>query len=477
MAGIGFQLKKLYNSSTILLNMRAYGYSAVVTVGPMLLCILLILITRQLLLLIGTAPNEVELFMAGAQYAFIFSQIITGGFTFTISRYVADQTYLEKDDYILSSMYGLISVCVAIGGIAGVIFYLRSPLDLPFKLSSYLFYTCLIIIWIQAMYVSALKDYMKIVRSFFMGVLVSAILIAITVLVFEMKTATAMFFCLDFGFFIMIWQFTKTIKAYFPVNNHYYYHFLIYVEKHPYLFLGGFLYTIGLYGHLILVWSSKYQVVIGDTFYIAPFYDVPVFYSYMTVLPAMILFMVTVETTFYDAYKLYYHRVIHGFSIQDIINARQKLFKVISVELTFIAEIQLFVIISSIAIGLKFLSKVGMSPEQIHIFTILTLGNLFFILMHTIVIMMLYFDSQRVAFASLALFSFASIIFVQVGVTYDIFGFPMFLSSLLTFTLAIYLLKRLMNRIDYNTYCSQPIIYKEKKTKTEAFLKRVGHHV
>ncbi|QHE53634.1 exopolysaccharide Pel transporter PelG [Pontibacillus sp. HMF3514] len=476
MAGIGFELKKLFNSSTIFSNFKAYGYSTIVTVGPMFLCIIMILVTRYLLKWIGAPSGEIELFMSASQYAFIFSQIITGGFTFSISRYVADQTYLNKNEYILSSMYGLISICVMLGGVVAFIFYFDSPLDFAFKLSSFLFFICLIIIWVQAMYVSALKDYIKIVRSFIVGVLISTILILISVILFKFKTATAIFICLDVGFFIMVLQFSKTIRDYFPVNNQLYFHFLIYLEKHPYLFWGGYLFTIGLYSHLIMVWFTKYQVVIKDTFYIAPFYDVPVFFSYLTVLPSMILFMVSVETNFYKSHKLYYHRVIHGASLKDILNAKKKLFKVVSLELTFIAEIQLFVVITSIAIGVQFFPEIGMTPNQIHIFTVLTLGNLFFILMNTIVIMMLYFDAQKITFSCLALFSVSSITLVGVGIVHNIYGFPMFISSFLAFSLAFYLLRRILNNIDYNTYCTQPIIYFEQETKIEAFLKKLKHH-
>ena len=476
MAGIGFQLKKLFQGSGFFWNLRAYSYSAIVTIGPMLLTILLILVAKELLIAVETPYVEVERFMAATEYAFIFSQIITGGFTFVISRYVADQTFLEKEENVLSSMYGLISVCVMLGGVSAILFYARSPLPLSFKVVTYVFFIELIIIWLQSMYVSALKDYIKIVKSFLIGVGVAAVAIWLSVQVFGFKNATALFISLDLGFLVIILMFTQYIKQFFNINNHKYFKFLIYLEKYPFLFFGGLLYVFGLYGHNIVVWQGSLKISIDDTFIIAPYYDVPVFYAYLTFLPAMILFMVTVETTFYDVYKKYYHRILHSFSLQDILNAKREMFKIVSLELTFIAEVQLFVIFSSIAFGIKLLTWLGMTLEQIHIFTILVLGSLFFTLMFTIVIILLYFDDRNGAFFTTLLFAICSITITALTPNVEYLGLSVFLASFISVCFALYKLINYLNNIDYYTFCSQPIVYQEKITRTELLLRKLGHY-
>lgn len=85
MAGIGFQLKELYDQSNFLGQIRAMSFSAIVATGPMFLTILLITVVREWLLVLGTPQGEVLLFMSTTQYAFIFSQLLTGGFLFIIS--------------------------------------------------------------------------------------------------------------------------------------------------------------------------------------------------------------------------------------------------------------------------------------------------------------------------------------------------------------------------------------------------------
>ncbi|MGM7684399.1 exopolysaccharide Pel transporter PelG [Cytobacillus sp. Hm23] len=473
MAGIGFQLKKLFNEQGILNQVKAYSYSTIVTVGPLALCILLLTFAQQLLIYADTPFVEREKFLAAAQYALIFSQIITGGFNLIISRYVADHIFLKKYDYILSSMYGVICICVTIGAVSAFLFYLFSPMNFTFKVVSYIFFVELIIIWIQCMYVSALKDYMKIVRSFVVGVVVSIALICICIYVLKIYSATAMFICLDIGFAIMIIRFTQYIRAFFHVNNEKYFLFFSYMRLYPYLFVCGLLYTLGLYGHNLIIWHSKVQYTVEETFTVAPYYDVPVFFAYLSVLPAMVLFVVSLETSFYKTYRSYYDRILNSFPLKDILSAKKTMFKTLSLELTFITEIQLLVVICSIALGLKYLPTLGFTFEQMHIFTILVLGNLFFIIMYTVVLILLYFDDQKGACLTTVVYTVGSMVLTAVLIRYDIYGYAVFIVACGALIFGLWKLTSYLNNIDYYTFCSQPILNKEKPKKVGNLFKRM----
>lgn len=460
MAGIGFQLKKLFNEHGLLANVRAYSYSTVVTVGPLALCILLMTLVQFLLQAANTPYAERELFLAGSQYSLIFSQIITGGFNLMISRFVADQIFLEKYENILSSLYGVISICILLGGIIAFLFFLNSPLDFNFKFATYIFFVELIIVWILCMYVSALKNYMKIVKSFLIGVTISGMAIFVCIKFFQIYSATAMMACLDFGFFFMVVKFLQYIREYFKVNNFQYFRFLQYIIKYPLLFICGFLYTLGLYGHSFIVWLGPHQHKVADTFMIAPFYDVPVFFAYLSVLPAMVLFVVSLETSFYSAYKTYYNRILNSFPLKDILSAKKEMFRVLKIELTFMTEMQLFVAICSIALGVKFLPFVGLTFEQIQIFIILVLGYLFFILMYTVVLILLYYDDQIGASWIIGIYTIGSMLLTVILLQFGSLGFAIFIIAFISLLFGLRKLTRYLNNIDYYTFCSQPLVPK-----------------
>lgn len=462
MAGIGFQLKKMFNGGGFLANVRAYGYSTIVTVGPLALCILLMTVAQQFLLYTGASYAERELFLAASEYALIFSQIITGGFSFTVSRYVSDQIFVEKYENILSSMYGVIAICVGIGCICAFLFFAASPLDLSFKFMCYLFFIELIIVWIQCIYVSALKDYMKIVKSFAVGVTISGVSIFICTYFFHLNSAIVMITCLNIGFFFMIVRFTQYIRMFFKVNNYEYFNFLLYLKRYPLLFICGSLYSLGLYGHNLIIWQGELKHVVAGTFVIAPFYDVPVFYAYLSVLPAMVLFVVSLETNFYTVYKKYYDRILNSFPLKDILLAKKDMFKTLSLELTFIVEVQLMIAILSIALGLKFLPLLGMGFDQIQIFIILVLGYLFFIIMYTIVLLLLYYDDQKGATWTIIIYTAFSMGLTFIFSLFDNNGFSVFIAAFISLVFSLWKLTNYLNNIDYYTFCSQPLIPKEK---------------
>lgn len=475
MAGIGFQLKELYNQSNFFAQLRAYGYSAVTAVGPMFLSILLITAAREWLMHLDTPSSEVNLFMASVQYAFVFSQILTGGFLFVISRFVADQTFMEKEENVLSSMYGAIGIVLLIGFIVALFFYWSSPLPLLFKFISYLFFMELNIIWILSMYVSALKDYRKIVKGYLLGVTVAALIIWAATGLFGIETAAAVFIGLDIGFLLIAIMLMRDIFGFFQLNNKQYFYFLTYIEKYPFLFFIGLFYYLGLYGHNIAVWLGDRKVIVADTFLMAPYYDTPVFYAYLSVLPALILFMVTLETTFYTTYKKYYGRILNGFPLQDIESAKQEMYRTLRLEILFLAQVQLLVTCVFLFIGVRFLPFLGLTQDQIDIFMVVVLGSWFLSLMITFFLILLYFDERKAAFSLTGLYAllsfFTTILFSGV---FGLHGAGMFTAAVLSFVHGSRLLIRQLNEIDYSTFCYQPIIYKEKITRTERFLRKVG---
>lgn len=466
MAGIGFKLRKLIKDNHFFWGIKTISFSSIVIAGPMILCILLIAVAQYFLYRMNTPYFERELFLAGTLYSFIFSQLLTGGIIMLVTRYLADQLYKGKNENVLASLYGIVAIALLFGGITGIIFYSFSPLDLAFKMFSYLFFMELAIIWLLSIYISAIKNYMQIARGFLIGVVVSGLAIWFCYGALNMVTATQMFICMDIGFFITILLFFRHIRKRFPVNNHRYFDFLVYLEKYPSLFLIGLFYTIGLYGHIFIVWGSKLQKVVSDTFIIAPIYDVPIFYAYLTVLPAMIMFVVSVETSFHEKYKTLYSKILGSFPYQEIKDAQSKTFKVLSREFVLIMEVQLFFTICAIALGTRLLP---LTIEQVDIFNIVVIGNFFFIMMFIVLQILLYFDDRKGALFVMSSYVIAILTLTPITIMFESYGLSCFIAGLIGLGLSLARLYHFSKNFDYYTYCSQPLFIKEKKW----FLQRI----
>ena len=100
MAGVGFELKKLFNRRTLTGQVMAYGYSAIITAGPFALLTAMVLLIQLLFMNYGISGEAGQLYTVSVVYPFVFSQLLTCGFGMVITRYLADKLYEGEYDNV-----------------------------------------------------------------------------------------------------------------------------------------------------------------------------------------------------------------------------------------------------------------------------------------------------------------------------------------------------------------------------------------
>jgi len=464
MAGIGFELKRLFKNKGLFSSMRAYAYSALVSLGPFILCTIIIAAILIFSSYMNVAYRDRELFIATIVYAFIFSQIISSGFKMVITRFIADMLYKQKYEYILPSLYGVLSIVIVFAGTAGILFYYRSPLPFAIKLVSYLLYMELIIVFIMMEYLSTIKDYMRIVKSFIFGVIVSVCLSYVFLKFTALNTVFGLIFAMNIGFLLIIAILMAYLRSFYGRPARRYFDFLIYFEKYPSLFFISFFYTLGLYSHNFLFWTSRLGVEIGGTYIYAPTYDVPTFYAFLSVMPSMVIFIVSIETSFYEKYRTYYSLITGKGNFSDIENARKDMTRVLWSEIRNIMELQLFFTLVFIAAGFYVLPRLGLSQLSMDIFNLIALGAYLNIMVMIIILILLYFENRSGALfvAVIFLLSNAGFTFMTLMYSESLYGVGFFASSIFSLIIALIELSAYLKNINYYTFCRQPVIYKEK---------------
>ena len=93
MAGIGFELKKLFNRRGLFAAFRAYGYAGVVCTGPMLLGVVLLLGVMFLCDITGGSRHSRELLVCMITYTLLASLTVTSFLSMVVTRFIADQLY------------------------------------------------------------------------------------------------------------------------------------------------------------------------------------------------------------------------------------------------------------------------------------------------------------------------------------------------------------------------------------------------
>ena len=125
MAGIGFELKKIYRKHRINNMIRGIGYSSIVTVGPTLVTIGIILFMYTFMGMMDARYAERELLSSTILYSFIFPLIVTTPINSVLSRYIADKMYQRKLEDVLPSFYVGLLISTTILSIASVPFLYR----------------------------------------------------------------------------------------------------------------------------------------------------------------------------------------------------------------------------------------------------------------------------------------------------------------------------------------------------------------
>ena len=115
MAGIGFELKKLFRRKGLFASLRAYGYAGIICTGPMLLGVLLQLGILLLCSWVGAPRDQQDLLVCMITYTLLFSLTVTSFFSMPVTRYLADMLYEEQEQTILPSFWGSSSMMLVLG--------------------------------------------------------------------------------------------------------------------------------------------------------------------------------------------------------------------------------------------------------------------------------------------------------------------------------------------------------------------------
>ena len=81
MAGIGFELKKLFSENSIFMKLRANIFSGVVIAGPMIMGAMLLLGVKYIAVTAGAPIHEQDLLIVIITYSLLFSLLLIN-FTF-----------------------------------------------------------------------------------------------------------------------------------------------------------------------------------------------------------------------------------------------------------------------------------------------------------------------------------------------------------------------------------------------------------
>ena len=477
MAGVGFELRKLFRTRTAAGHIRAYSYSAMITAGPFALMTGMVLAIQLLFHLYEVDATLSQIYLASVVYAFVFSQILTCGFTMVLTRYVADCLSLGRYEDVSASLFGMGALITAIGGTAAIIFYWGSPLEFATKFFAYLFFALLSLIWVQSVYLSAIKKFKRLLLSYVAGI---ALTIFLTFLFLEYGWAAPMdgaLFSMSLGASVIVLLFFFHIIQHFglPADGMNF-AFLPHFERHWRLFAISYCYTLGVFIPNMLIWQGEWGVSVSGTYRFAPVYDVVTFYAFLSILPLMTMFVVSVETTFYERYVDYFTFITKKGNFREIDDARKDLLHTLWFELRHMIEYQLVFTLVFLALGNYILSGAGITYNQVNMYNVLLFAAFFTGVLQLIYILLIYFDCQEDVLQISGLFLVCNFVFGLIGLLWlgnTSYGFTFFLATGVSLFYGLTRLSRFGKCINYFVFCGQPVFYQPPN----GILTRLAHRL
>lgn len=463
MAGIGFELKKIYRKEGIARSAVGVVYSTLVTIGPMVLVITAMVFLYLMLGVTHISYPERELLSATLLYSFIFSIILTSTLNAIISRYLADKFYMEDYSGILNSYYlGIILSC----GLGSVLFlpfgwslYVRGGVDILFIVAAYVQWIALIIIFCSTTYLHATKDYKIIALFFLLGMSVSIVAGVVLNNVFGIKIINSILYGTAAGFFVTAACCYTYIRRYFNGTEGKYLESLRYFGLYKKLMISNFFYIMGLYIHNFVFWTVPGRSVTANTFYSNQAYDMATYLAMFTNISIMISFMIVVETKFHVSYKDYMEAVIGG-TYRMIIKNKKSMFRVLSQQIAQVFGTQIAITSVLYILITSFGPRIGIDSVTMAIYPVLVVAYLGIFMMYGNLVYLYYFaDTTGAAWTGIIFFtvSFVAVLFTK-ELMPNFWGFGAFIGMLAGWTYSFFRIRWIERHFDTYIFCDYRVI-------------------
>lgn len=470
MAGIGVRLNRIFSKNTITTNLIGFGYSAMITVAPMFLVIGAVFIMQQLLgySKLEYAPREV--YSCTVLYIFIFSMLTAAPFNAVLSKYLSDVIYNETYEDILPCYYVGLLLNVVFSCVVGLPFCVRAyvveKLELFYVFAGYCGFMCLVLVFYSMLFLSICKDYRKISGFFLLGMLVTVLLSLVLVWGFHVDVIYSMLISLDVGFLVIACLELALIKSYFRENSGKYRDVLRYFKSRWQLVIINFLYTLGMYVHNFVFWSTDMRMEVQGGFVCMPTYDMATCLAMFTNISATIIFISRVEMHFHGRYKAYSEAVIGGRGV-DIDNAKKMMFGQLAEELMNLVRLQFIVSVVIFFIFTVMLPRIGFGGQIMRIYPCLAAGYFILFIMYSAIIFMYYYNDMAGALLTSLTFCIVTFLgtFISSRLTPLWFGAGMSAGSFAGWVVAYMRLRRMEKNLDVHIFCHGSILKRGKGKK------------
>ncbi len=455
MAGIGFHLRKILGSGSYRSVLEAYLYAGLISSGPWLLSVVgLGIISLLGELLIG--HGELQVFRAMVIYAYAGSLVLTGPFQLGTTRYIADRLFVGDMGALRPCFHWVGALTLVVSGLAAGVFMAFSTLGVCAAVGGVMLFQMVCLTWICMIFLSAAKDYMAIVRAFALGYAFGVVGALCGADRFGLAGMIWGFAC---GQALLVWLMAVRIRVEFPSAREQESAVMLHWRELPLLLVIGFSFNLGVWIDKFIFWYGPMGERIAGVFFTCPHYDTCMFLGYLSIIPAMALFLIRVETGFYKHYAAYYETITHGGSLERIEIFKHEMVQALRLSIGRLLKIQGTFSLCCIVAAPALITALGLNLDQTMLLRTSLLAAFLQALLLILTIILLYFDWQVAVCGLALLFLVCNAVFSGISLFLDprMHGFGYLLACLVTLVAGINVLDRRIADLEYDTFTREPI--------------------
>ena len=454
MAGIGFALRRLTDRDDIVGVLQSYAHAAFASTGPLLFTAVA-LGSMSLLGHLHADRAVVIQFQIIVIYNFALTLITSGPIAMVVTRRLADLIFAKKVREAPGMVFGAITLTYAIQiPIVAVLYFVIADLDAPMRVLAATNFFVITGIWMASVFLSALKAYTVVSKAFAAG---AATAIASALLLGTTSSSAGLMFSFSFGLGVTLFTLLARILAEYPYPVLRPFAFLPYFRRYWELAVGGLVYNLAIWIDKFMMWTSPGAEITASGLVFFPRYDNAMFLGFLTVVPAMGLFLVSIETSFYERQLRFLRDIERHAPFRRILENQKALLSSITASQRNLIVLQGSISLAAILLAPQLFELIGVNFTQLGVFRFGVLGSFFLVLALFPLLVLTYLDLRRVVVALQCFFLATNAGFtywtMELGFRY--YGYGYFLATLTTFIVAYLAMVYYLNRLPYQVFVAQ----------------------
>lgn len=457
MAGIGFELRRLLRKNTLLGLAQAYAYAGVIGSGPWVFSIVGILLVGIFSATVVVPSFLVTQFQTSVTYLVASSLVLTGLVQLAFTRFVSDRLFEKRQELILPNLHGLLLLVVGAACVLGTValFLLLPGERLLYRLLMLAGFAIMCAVWVLTVLLSGMKHY-KAITLLFAVAYTLIVLASLLMRPWGLEGLLGGFVLGNLVLLAGMWLFI--VRDFNPSGQLIAFDFARHELRYLSLVAVGFLYNFGIWVDKLMFWyfEPTSQQVIGGL-RASLIYDLPVFLSYLSIIPGMAVFLVRIETDFVEFYDKFYDAVRGGGSLEYIESMHDEMVYSIQQGLVEIAKTQTLAVLVTFVAGPVVLDALGISLLYLPLLYVQVVGAGLQVGLMAVLNVFFYLDQRRIVLLLCGQMVLLNIVFTAVSQYYGaaLYGYGFTLAMLISLLTGLILLTRQLNRLEYQTFMLQ----------------------